>query len=805
MRQNLPNIAVFAVLAVALTGLWWYAERNWIPKQERPKPNDVVEADKAPAKPHPDAVAAAAGGALLAARELPPKPRDLPPPPAPPAPRVPPTLVALGGDDFYTSFLLSTRGGGVQQTVLRKFLEATRLGLKQEGPNGEAAPLYLIPGVSREHLLSLKSEAPVPEIGPGKALDPFAPDTPESKRLVAPSYVMFHYAQPDDKYPVPDLGEREWKVVEDRKDEGGTHTVAFETELREPYFLRIRKTFTLAPKEYHAGLRLDFERLPGGTADGPKFRYQIAGPHGLPIEGEWYTSTYRTALVGWTDARGTARRSYEDSATITNRRGGEIISRTETSRFKYAAIETQYFASAIAVDDQVEGAAQDPLAYVRATSELPITPHPDAVKRMEEAYKEEMKKPADDRDPLVLGRVQAYRDQLDRKTPHLDDITVRAVSEPFALAAGEKATHAFILYNGPAKVRLLKLLEPGREVDDALVDRYLNQYGLATLTDYQSPTPFGTFANWIYWTDLVVVMTNLMHWLLWKIHGAIGDWGMSIFVLTVFVKMLLFIPSRKQTAMTMKMVEVQKQLQPEIDKLKEKYGEDFHRFNQEKTRLMMQHGFNPFSQMGGCLLLFAQMPVFMGLYFCLQESIFFRLESFLWIPNLAAPDMLVWWSERIPGISDPANMGSLLYLGPYLNLLPLVAVALMLWQQTKMMPPATDPTMAQQQFMMKLMMGFMALMFYKVAAGLSLYFIASSVWGILERQIIPKPKLDELKPFAKSDAPPAKPTGVVGRFQERLRQRMEELQQQAEEQSARQIRNKPRGDDRGGRNKRRPK
>ena len=110
---------------------------------------------------------------------------------------------------------------------------------------------------------------------------------------------------------------------------------------------------------------------------------------------------------------------------------------------------------------------------------------------------------------------------------------------------------------------------------------------------------------------------------------------------------------------------------------------------------MMQHGVNPFAAMGGCLLLFAQMPIMMGLYYCLQESVFFRLDPFLWIDNLAAPDMTVWWSEKIPYQRAGQHRQLLLYLGPYLNVLPLIAVALMLYQQHKMMPPPTDEQMAR--------------------------------------------------------------------------------------------------------------
>jgi YidC/Oxa1 family membrane protein insertase len=377
------------------------------------------------------------------------------------------------------------------------------------------------------------------------------------------------------------------------------------------------------------------------------------------------------------------------------------------------------------------------------------------------------------------------------------------------MAAGERTAHDYLIYNGPVKVRLLKMLkdEAGNPaVDPALADRYLDYLGLRTLTDYHSPTFLGVFANKIYFSDLVISCTNLMHGFLYVIHQVVPHWAVSIIVLTVCVRLLLFLPSKKQTQMNLRMMEVQKRLKPEIDRLQEKYKGDFNTFNREKTKLLMQNGMNPFAMMGGCLLLFAQMPIMMGLYFALQESIFFRLEPFLWAQNLAAPDMLVWWGEKIPFLSTTADIGSLLYLGPFFNILPVLAVGLMIYQQNKMMPPPTDEQMAQQQRMMKFMMIMVAVMFYKVAAGLCLYFIVSTLWGIIERQFIPKAddkpadgdgtaaKLPPTSGSPNGVAHPEKPKGVIGRFKARLREKMEELQKQAEEQSKRQIRN----DDKGG-------
>jgi YidC/Oxa1 family membrane protein insertase len=77
-------------------------------------------------------------------------------------------------------------------------------------------------------------------------------------------------------------------------------------------------------------------------------------------------------------------------------------------------------------------------------------------------------------------------------------------------------------------------------------------------------------------------------------------------------------------------------------------------------------------------------------------------------------------------------------LGPYLNIFPLVTVALFLITQKMSMPAPTNEQAAMQQKMMKYMTVFIGFMFYKVASGLCLYFIVSSLWGIAERKLLPK-------------------------------------------------------------------
>ncbi|HXD88194.1 MAG TPA: membrane protein insertase YidC [Urbifossiella sp.] len=786
MRQNVYNVLIFLILTGGLIALWLYAQEHWL-KDEAPKPAEKVEKKddgKKKAEPKDKKKEQIKEKEKEAEKPAPKPPEKL-------APYVPPTLIQLGGDGFYLKPMLTTQGGSVQQMVLTEFQEADRLGRGVKN-GADPAPLYLIPGTEQIHGALLEDNPPLPDLTPGPALDPNLRTTPPEKRLIDPSYAIFHYPTPDDNYPDPLLGTTNWKVVDQQLD-GDVHTVVFETELAEPFFLKIRRTYTLAKHDYHVGMKLEFRRLKGGEKGKGITRFQISGPRRLPVEGEWYTSLTRVALIGWENSKGAFKRQFEDAATITIQRGGEkAVSAGGENRFKYAGIATQSFTSALAIDDP---AGKTNWTYVRSTSELGMIPPPDEIKKLEDQVKKE---PGD---AILAARLARIRNLRDRHLPEMDDITFRAVTEPIDLGPDETLAQSYAIYNGPTKVRLLKLLEGDKKVDDALVDKYHDDFGLRTLTDYRSPTAIGRFAEAIYWTDLVILFTNLMHLLLWAIHYVLGSWGVSIIILTVMVRLLLFIPSRKQTQMNLKMMEVQKKLKPELDKLHEKYKDDFQTYNREKTRLMLQHGMNPFSAMGGCLLLFAQMPIMMGLYYCLQESIFFRLEPFLWIDNLAAPDMTVWWTEKVPLISDPDNRHgtfSFLYLGPYFNILPLIAVSLMLYQQHKMMPPPTDEQQATQQRMMKIMMIVVAFMFYKVAAGLALYFIISTTWGLIERQLIPKPKVklsDDGGPAlpprgaASGPAETTRPRGLVGRLRQRIQAKLEELQKKAAEQSARQVKN----------------
>jgi len=258
---------------------------------------------------------------------------------------------------------------------------------------------------------------------------------------------------------------------------------------------------------------------------------------------------------------------------------------------------------------------------------------------------------------------------------------------------------------------------------------------------------------------------------------AIGmpNYGIAIILLTVIVRTCMIPVSLKQARSAAKMQE----LAPEIQKIKDKYPDDPMKQHQAVQELYKKHDFNMF---GGCLPVFIQLPIFIGLYRCLSVDIDLRdaalLPGISWASNLAGPDKLFRWDSWMPGfLADEADG----YLGPFFNVFPLITVTLFLIQQKLFTPPATDEQTKMQQQMMTYMTVFMGVMFYKVPAGLCIYFITSSLWGIAERKLLPKSKPKDTTNdsggsgggglFAKLTTKPTSPNGSGKPGQKRPKQR----------------------------------
>ncbi len=584
----------------------------------------------------------------------------------------------------------------------------------------------------------------------------------------SPSFRMYHYLQPNDENPVFGLGERIWKFEGQKSNEDGSEELSYSTTVPEKENIKIVKTYSLTPKDYHVTLLVELhDTRTDPKAKAVEFRYQLTGAKGLPIEGEWYTSIFRNAMMALVDPRENVYRNLQDSARIAGHKGGDPWPAAKYSRkdnrLQYAGVANQFFGAMIVVDDKQPGGKNpaDVLAWGRPTLE---TTEKRGIITFIAKDRSHILFTDDTGEPqkfLLLPRTRQHFEDLDLgelqkvclssyKTPdgkniatwvrlgtsprpQFDDITVRVNSEVANLSAGDVVKHQFLLYHGPVKAALLGQFTGDMEVPPELVDRYTGTLHLNTLTDYASDNWVSThvFSN-IGLTYVIIQFTRLMHWLLDKLHYVFG-YGFSIIVLTVMVRGCMFPISRRQAMFSIKMQE----LAPELKKIQEKYADDAQAKMQATQEYYRKHGVNP---LGSCWPVFLQMPIFLGLYFSLQESIHFRLASFLWIENLAAPDMLFSWGDSIPWISNPDSAGGMLYLGPFLNILPVIAVVFMMVQQLQTMPPPTDEQQAMQQKMLKYMTIFFGIMFYKVAAGLCVYFIASSLWGMAERKLLPKKK-----------------------------------------------------------------
>ncbi len=261
-------------------------------------------------------------------------------------------------------------------------------------------------------------------------------------------------------------------------------------------------------------------------------------------------------------------------------------------------------------------------------------------------------------------------------------ISLTLVSNPVELPANGAVTHTYTLYTGPKRTSLLRPFDA-----DAIIE-----YGW-----------FGAISK------LMLAIMNFFHNTLYL------PYGLAIVMLTVIVRGAMYPISRKHALAAKKM----KEMQPRIEEIRKKYENDKEKLAKAQMEIMKESGF-----FSGCLPMLLQLPIFIGLYQALYVSVDLRMAEFLWINNLAAPDRLFQMPFSLP------------FLGNDFNLLPMLTVALFVMQQKMFAPPPANEEQALQQKMMGYMMIFIGVMFYRVPAGLCIYFIASSLWAICERKIL---------------------------------------------------------------------
>jgi YidC/Oxa1 family membrane protein insertase len=203
---------------------------------------------------------------------------------------------------------------------------------------------------------------------------------------------------------------------------------------------------------------------------------------------------------------------------------------------------------------------------------------------------------------------------------------------------------------------------------------------------------YGLF--WYIATGLFYLMKTIYQW--------IGNWGWAIVLLTVAVKLILYWPS----AATYRSAFHMRQIQPKIQAIKEKFGNDKMELHKAISELYKKEKVNPF---GGCLPMLLQLPVFFALYWVIIESVELRHAPFIWwIQDLSAKD---------PYYIFPALM------------------CLTMFVQQKMAPTSADPMQAKVMLFMPV--AFSALMI-NFPVGLVIYWVVNNILSILQQWYVNK-------------------------------------------------------------------
>jgi YidC/Oxa1 family membrane protein insertase len=259
-------------------------------------------------------------------------------------------------------------------------------------------------------------------------------------------------------------------------------------------------------------------------------------------------------------------------------------------------------------------------------------------------------------------------------------VSVRQVGAALIGAVGGQAANQhYTVFIGPKEIDTLKAVGKG-------IERSID---------------FG-----IFWF-ISIPLLYILHFF----HRFTASYGVDIIILTVLIKVLMA-PLTHKSYVSMKQMQ---KLQPQMERLKERYNEDKEKLNKEIMALYRRNGVNP---LGGCLPMVLQLPVFYGLYNCLGTPIELRHAPFLWIKDLSRPDwqslafsVPSWWPSFLPGGI------------PVLTILMGASMFMQQW----MTPTAGDPNQRKMMMLMPLMFTFM---FVSFPAGLTVYWLVNNLLTI---------------------------------------------------------------------------
>ena len=271
----------------------------------------------------------------------------------------------------------------------------------------------------------------------------------------------------------------------------------------------------------------------------------------------------------------------------------------------------------------------------------------------------------------------------------------------------------------------IQTVEPGSKV--SITTRvFAGAKEWETIRMYQNDEGVDRFIDSIDW-GWFFFLTKPIFWLLHTLKGLIGNMGWSIIALTLILKALLLPLAYKSYVSMAKM----KTLQPEMEALKERCGEDKQRLQKEMMALYKKEKVNPAA---GCLPILLQIPIFFSLYKVIFVTLELRHAPWIgWIRDLSAPDpssilnlfgLLPW---DAPG---PGSALAIISLG----LLPIL-LGISMWLQQKLNPTPPDPT---QKMIMAWMPWVFMFMLGRFASGLVLYWITNNTITFTQQYMIMK-------------------------------------------------------------------
>ncbi|MFJ3057869.1 membrane protein insertase YidC [Herbaspirillum sp. NPDC087042] len=248
-----------------------------------------------------------------------------------------------------------------------------------------------------------------------------------------------------------------------------------------------------------------------------------------------------------------------------------------------------------------------------------------------------------------------------------------------AIAPNASVTMDAQLYSGPTVSKTLQAIAPGLDL--------VRDYGHLT------------------------VIAEPIFWLMTHIHNLVGNWGWTIILLTVLIKLIFFPLSAASYRSMAKM----KAVSPKMQAIRERHKSDPQAMNREMMSLYKTEKINP---LGGCLPIAIQIPVFISLYSVLLASVEMRGAPWLgWVHDLTAPDRL---------------FGTIPYFNMPIGLLPIIMAASM-FLQTKLNPTPPDPVQAKVMMFMPLVFSFM---FFFFPSGLVLYWVTNNILSIAQQWVI---------------------------------------------------------------------